>query len=332
MRRTLGGRAWAVVSGLALAALSTAAQQGQINPRIPPPPPPPERSAPPEKPASPSSPGPNAGAVSPPNARLDSSAAPTAPAPAERVAPPPPLPASVTIPGATRIAVVLDTPLSTRIAKLGQQVRFLTSEPLQLADPIELPPDTEFIGRVVEARRPGAFGKSGALRVKLERINLPRGVSRDIVAHLDSPDMKSNGRLTTDNKRTTDLMNLASYTLQGTLIGARIKGGKGAAVGAGAGAAVALIIAMAQKGADIYLEPGMPFSVVVERPVDLPGADVYGAQQNYSRAHHLADHLDGAATPSPSAVEGGPIERDPDGNPIDPGRPKLKRRQKLPQP
>ncbi len=314
------------IAVLALAVMPAAAQQGGINPRLPPPPPPAEE--PPSKPA----PG-NDGGLKPNAPPL--TAEPSTPAkPPEPAAPPPDLPASVAVPAGTRFAVVLDTPLSTRISRKGQVVTFRTSDALRLNDQLEIPPETAFTGAVVEVRRPGGFGRAGSLRVKVDRINLDTGATAEVLARLDSPDMKGQGRLTTDNQHTTDLYSLALYTLEGTLLGAQIHGGKGAAVGAGAGAAVALIIMMAHRGRDLYLEPGMPFQILLDRPVDLPGRGVWAAQQNYARAHWTpppsgngGEALGGANS---SGSERGDVQHNPDGSPVDPDRPKLKRRPRNP--
>ncbi len=245
---------------------------------------------------------------------------------------------------------MLDTPLSTRITHKGQPVTFRTSEPLRLGDQLTIPPETAFDGSVIEMKRPGAFGKSGVIRVRVDRVNLLGGASAPVTAHLDSPDMKS-GKLKADNQHSTDILNLASYTLEGTLLGAQIKGGKGAAVGAGAGAALAMIIMMSHKGGDVYLEPGMPFSVILDQPVELPSTQVYAAQQSYARAHlstRSSASASSANTNSPSTVSsasaagsvgdpsgevtGSEIERNPNNADLDSDRPKLKHRPKSPTP
>jgi hypothetical protein len=228
------------------------------------------------------------------------------------------LPATVQIPAGTRLNVILDTPLSTRIAKQGQIIRFHTEEAFRVHDLVEIPPETEIVGTVIEAKKPGSFGKAGVLRVRLDSIHLANGADKPIIARLDSPDMRGNGRLTSDNRRSTDIASLALYTIEGTLIGAQIHGGKGAGIGAGAGALAAILIAMSHKGTDLYLEPGMPFSVIIDQPVDLDGKQVYDAQQAYAAAH-------------PAGSSSSSRERDRDANSSsDPGRPKLKRRPHIP--
>ena len=255
--------------------------------------------------------------------------APIAPEP---IIPPPTLPATVEIPACTPIEVVLDTPLSTKITKKGQAVTFRTARALPLGDQLELPAETAFTGSVVEVKRPGGFGKAGAMRVLVERVELENGPSAAVVAHLDSADIKGKGRITTDNSGATDLYSLATYTLQGTLLGSAIKGGKGAAVGAGAGAMAALIIMMSRKGPDLYLEPGMPFVVILDQSVSLPAKEIYVAQQQQmqarARSRSAGTNPANASDPDLDNSSGSEIQRNPDGGTLDSDRPKLKRRPK----
>lgn len=193
----------------------------------------------------------------------------------------PELPARVAIPADRPIAVVLDTPLSTRISKKGESVTFRTTYSILLGNGLEVPPDMEIAGHVVEIRKPAHFGKEGVLRVTVDRLNLVTGDGANLEAHLDSRDMKGRGQLTSDNRRSTDLYSVAVDSIAGTLLGAMIGGAKGAGIGAGAGAAAAVLIMMSHRGQDVYLEPGMPFSVVLDQPAYLSGAAIYAAQQNY---------------------------------------------------
>ena len=64
----------------------------------------------------------------------------------------------------------------------------------------------------------------------------------------------------------------------------------------------------------------MPFLVILDRAVELPGTEVYAAQQSYARARGM-DRRE-------SAEDASEVERNPDGTPGDPDRPKLKRRPK----
>ena len=210
------------------------------------------------------------------------------------------------------IAVQLDTPVSTRITKKGQEVVFLTAETIRLAEDIELPLDTRIIATVVQAKKPGIFGRPGAMKIKIERIEV-ESQSVPLTARLEGVDANA-GKVQMDSSRAADLYTLATWGLSGTVLGANIGGGKGAAIGAGAGVAAAILIGMSRRGPDLYLEPGTPFSVVLEEPVELRGADVYAAQQKYEETHPRRDKSEDEMLESLS----------------DPSKPQLKRRPKNP--
>jgi hypothetical protein len=295
MRRTGEGAAICLLV-LGLAAWPVLAQQGPINPRIPPPPPPPDETAAP----APAAPPAEQPALLPP------------PAPT-----PVPVPATVELLKGTRIPVTLETPLSTRISKKGQQVIFRTTDPVPV-ESLELPPDTEISATVVEARRPGGFGRPGTLKVRIDGIRLSNSTHVEVPARLDSADVKQ-GKISADRNAGSNVMDLAQWATLGTLVGWQTGGGSGAGYGAAAGAAAALIIMMARRGPDLYLEPGMPFAVVVDQDTTLPGAEIHAAQQAWA-----------AANPGPSSGDSSSasVDSDPADNSRVPAsrRPVLKRR------
>ncbi|MCL4524115.1 MAG: hypothetical protein M1453_09900 [Acidobacteria bacterium] len=264
------------------------------------------QEAPPENPRFPSLP-------------LSSRESPTL---ADLAALPPPttpinVPERVTLPAGSILNVVLETPTSTRIAKKNQKVTFRTVSPVHVAEGPDIPPETAIHGTIVEAKKPGSFGKVGVIRVKLDQFELTPNAPVPLVARLQSADMDKQGRIRADSVHGTDMIELAQYTLVGTFMGARIGGGKGAGIGAGAGALAALLIMMARRGPDVYLEPGMPFVVVVDEAVELLGQEVLDAQANYAKAH-----LDGMGV-NAAAVD--PLMGIPPNE-----RPVLKRRPKKP--
>lgn len=304
MRRTGAGRAAFGLFSLFLTLLPAFAQDGKINTRVPPPPPPPE-----EVPIGRTSLPPDLVPAEPPAAAV---------------------PDRVALSQGTRISVVLATPLSTRISKKGQRVSFHTSHWVPLSDALELPPQTEFVGSVVEARRPGAFGQAGTLQVKLQRIELPGGASVPVTARLESPDANAKGRISADRASTAGVADLAQWAVMGTLAGWNFGGGKGAGYGAAAGAAVGLVILMSRRGQDLYLEPGMPFTVVLDREASLPGADVHAAQRQYARLNGPSGSQAGSGGGGSNASSPMGAEADPRVSPSE--RPKLKRRTKSPSP
>lgn len=235
------------------------------------------------------------------------------PAPAWPAPPSPPAPEKVTIPKDTSFAVTLDTPLSTRISKAGQLVNFRTTDAFPVYEGLVIPPDTIFSGSVIEARKPGSFGKAGVIRVKVDHIQLANGANAEVTARLESQDLNAQGRLQSDKSGKSKLINLALWAGQGSLLGLELDGAKGAGIGAGAGAAVALIIMMSRRGADIYLEPGTPFAVKLDEPLSLPGRAVQEIQPSTTATDAVVD-----GNGSPSAATTDPA--------TDPARPELKHR------
>jgi len=224
------------------------------------------------------------------------------------------LPERVAIPAGTRIPIVLETPLSSRFSRQGQAVIFRTSSALALGPELEIPPGVEIRGRVAEATRSGVFGKSGALRVTVEQMMLPGAPAASLRAQLRSADMNARGRLTTDGRRSISGQSLVVLSLQGALAGAQF-GGKAAGIGAGAGAAVAAVLMMSQRGRDVSVSAGTPFSVRLQQDAELPAQAVFWAQQDYARTH---------ASPSTYQDWDAGLESGP--------RPVLKRRATTPQP
>jgi hypothetical protein len=302
---------WVGVAALAFGAVSPLAAQTPSNPRAVQPPP----AAAPAAAASPAS------AVQP----LPAANAPSTPVPALPPAPTIPPPANVVVPAGTRIAVALDTPLSTRISKAGQIVHFRTSEALPVAENFVIPQDTIFSGKVVEARRPGTFGKGGVLRVAVDRIELENGAGSAIAGRIEPTDPEANGRPTSDHSRRASLINLVMWSGQGALLGAQIRGGAGAAAGAGAGAAIAMIMMMAKHGGDVYLEPGTPFLITLSQPASLPGAALLAPAGSGAGSSAANARTDGS---SPAWTSNSPSSGASTDPATDPTRPKLKHRPK----
>lgn len=80
-------------------------------------------------------------------------------------------------------------------------------------------------------------------------------------------------------------------------------------MGAGAGVALVAVLMMSQRGSDVSVSAGTPFSVRLQQDVYLPAPAVFWAQQDYASSHA-----------NPSADE------DSDDDVDDGPRPVLKRR------
>jgi hypothetical protein len=218
------------------------------------------------------------------------------------------LPSQVAIPANQPIPVVLDATLSTVNSKQGQIVTFRTLYSTPLSDGLEIPPQTQILGHLVDVKRPAHFGREGELRLAVDEIRLQPGGGAALAAHLDADEMKGPGRFTNEKTQQTDLHPVAIDTATGAALGAA-GGAGGAAIGAGTGAALAVLILKSPRGQDVYLEEGMHFAVTLDQPAYLSGPDVYAAQQEFSKH------------PRPAA---------PLPNPQNGSQPQLKRRQAPP--
>jgi hypothetical protein len=237
---------------------------------------------------------------------------------------------SVQIPAGTAFDVILHTPLSTRISQVGQEVEFRTTAAVPLSEGLALPEETIFRGRVVSLQKPGGFSKQGKMYVDVRELDLENGAVAQVAARLEAADPAAYGGGRTDRNRAADIFELAQWTLMGTVIGREAKGGKGAAVGAGIGATLALILLSSKRGTDMYLEPGTPFRVVLEKPVELSAAKVYAAQRAAARARQ-----DWGANQSSDRSESSASAPEPNEEDVvvqDRSRPKLKRRPKTAKP
>lgn len=183
--------------------------------------------------------------------------------------PPPPVRVPVMVPAGTRIAVVLDTPVSTRISHTGQLINFRTSEPLYLEGRLVLPSDSMLDGKVTEVHKPGLFSTSGNIRMAVDALQQPDGSSTPLAAKLEAADPQASGKGKSDKSKAATILSAVILASEGALIGSQVGGGKGAVIGAGAGTAIALSGVMIKHGQDVYLEPGTPFLVTLNQPVQM---------------------------------------------------------------
>jgi len=205
-----------------------------------------------------------------------------------------------TLPAGTRITMVLDTPISTRISEIGQVVEFKVASPYLVEGREAIAAGTVFNGRIIGVQRPGSFSRNGEVRVVMESVALPGG-PQTLSADLQPTDPKASFSGKSDSPKTLGTVKKVAVVAEGALIGAQIGGGQGALIGAGAGGTVLLIIGLSKHGRDVYLEPGTPFDVVLRSPLAVslshaPSADCKhdAASANDDDAAESAETSDGA--------------------------------------
>jgi hypothetical protein len=180
----------------------------------------------------------------------------------------------VVVPEGTMLSVTLTTFLNTRSSHVGDTFYAETAYPVWINQQLVIPRDSLIRGTVTEVVRPGKIKGRGRLALRIDSVQLPNGVSRNLIASLQgihSPGVEKldPGRevVETDSSKGTDAGILAVTAGQGAMIGAIADGGQGTAIGAGAGAAVGIATVLLSRGPDLILEPGTQFDLRLKQPM-----------------------------------------------------------------
>jgi hypothetical protein len=180
----------------------------------------------------------------------------------------------VVVPEGTVFSITLSTFLNTRSSHVGDIFYAETAYPVWVSQQLVIPRDSVIRGTVTEVVRPGKIKGRGRLALRIDSVQLPNGVSRNLIASLQgihSPGVEkldsSREVVESDSSKGADAGTLAVTTGQGAMIGAIADGGQGTAIGAGAGAAAGIATILLSRGPDLILEPGTQFDLRLKQPV-----------------------------------------------------------------
>jgi hypothetical protein len=210
----------------------------------------------------------------------------TAPPPADPPARPVSVPPSgqngprITVPAGTRVAVVLESGISTRNAKAGDSVYMRTSFPITQNNRIVIPIGSYVRGELLDSKRPGRIKGRGEFRMRLNTLIFPNGYTVDLVGAPRSAD--SGGNETTDSEggitgpsgKSKDAATVATTTATGAGVGAIAAGAKGAGIGAGAGGLAGLAAVLLTRGPEAQLPRGSTLDIVLEHNLSLEGNQI----------------------------------------------------------
>jgi hypothetical protein len=208
-------------------------------------------------------------------------AAPPPVAPAPQPAPQDGSSEKILVPAGTRVAVVLQTGISTRNAKAGDSVYLQTSFPITQSNHIVIPVGSYLRGELLETKRPGRIKGRGEFRMRLDTLILPNGYTVDLRAAPRSADsggketMDSEGKVTGGGDKGKKVGTVVETTTAGAGIGAlATRTPKGAGIGAGIGAAAGLAAVLLTRGPDAELPRGSTMDVVLEHELSLESSQI----------------------------------------------------------
>jgi hypothetical protein len=189
----------------------------------------------------------------------------------------------INVPAGTRVAVVLESGISTRNAKAGDSVYMRTSFPITQNNKVIIPIGSYVRGELIDSKRPGRIKGRGEFRMRLNTLIFPNGYTVDLIGAPRSAD--SGGKETTDSEgkvtgpggKGKDAETVATTTATGAGIGAIASGAKGAGIGAGAGGIAGLAAVLLTRGPEAQLPRGSTLDIVLERDLSLDGDQVHFA-------------------------------------------------------
>lgn len=196
---------------------------------------------------------------------------------AQEPAPPPAAKRTVTVTAGTRIPLQLINRVSTKNARVGDQVYLQTAFPIVIAGRVVIPPGSYVRGTITQVKRPGRVKGRGGLYLRFDSLTLPNGVTRDFLGRVgavegsgsETMDEKE-GKIQSDTQRGRDAGTVASTGAAGTSVGA-IAGaaagrpGLGTGIGAAGGAAAGLVAVLLSRGPEAVLERGSTVDMILDR-------------------------------------------------------------------
>lgn len=200
-----------------------------------------------------------------------------APGALSRPAPPPALPAQITVAAGTHIPLTLRNGVDTKHSREGDRVYLETAFPITVDGHIVIPPGSSVNATITTSKAAGVVKGKGELFLRFDSLTLPNGVTRDFRSRLVSADNSAKGKVDPKEGTVTgerDKSDAGRTTAEGGAIGAGVgtlAGAgvgsplKGAGVGAAAGAAAGLASVLIKHRPDATLPAGSTVEMVLDR-------------------------------------------------------------------
>ncbi|MGH9530924.1 MAG: hypothetical protein ACRD2Q_00925 [Terriglobales bacterium] len=187
-----------------------------------------------------------------------------------------PAPETITVSAGTKVPLVLKQAVSTKNARVGDNVYLETTFPITQDDQILIPAGTYVQGVVSAVKRSPRLKGRAELLLHFRTMIFPNGYTVSLPGTLDNIPgadkttvKKDEGTIEAGGTKGRDVATAAGTAATGAVIGAAASGGKGAAVGGLAGGAAGLLIGLISRGDEVRLETGTAVEMVLQRPLVL---------------------------------------------------------------
>jgi type IV secretion system protein VirB10 len=197
-------------------------------------------------------------------------------APIDSDAPEEPATGTITVPAGTKVPLVLKQAVSTKNAKVGDNVYLETTFPVTQNDEIVIPAGTYVQGVVSAVKRSPRLKGRAELLLHFRTMIFPNGYTVSLPGVLDNIPgadkttvKRDEGTVEAGGTKGRDVGTIATTAGTGAVIGAVSGGGKGAAIGGLAGAAAGTLIGLFSRGDEVRLENGTTVEMELQRPLVL---------------------------------------------------------------
>jgi len=177
------------------------------------------------------------------------------------MAPPPPIPAHLTLKPGSFVTVRVNQWLSSDKNKTGDSFAATLAQPVIVDGVVVAEAGQTVGGRVTEAQKAGRVEGTSRLGIELTDLTLADGQTLPIQSQM----INRNGPTSVGR----DVGAIGATTALGAAIGAGADWGRGAAIGAGAGAAAGILGVLLTRGRPTVIYPESVMTFRVQQPVEI---------------------------------------------------------------
>lgn len=180
-----------------------------------------------------------------------------------------------TVPANTEFVGTISTPLSSKVASVGNMVRLTLDQPLMSTDnAVVIPNGSQIVGEVTQVQSAARLGKNATLSIQFKEIIKPTGERLPIEARVATESGmleggSTKGRIGSALTKTAIGAGLGAAlgTAMGPLSGGKV--GKGAIYGTAVGAGAGAVAAAASHGQDVELMQGEQLKIKLSQPIQV---------------------------------------------------------------